>query len=126
LAIRQAGPVPGACIERGVGDVVWHQAPPKPQCEASDAEIRATYKTVGADSRVPGLVFNHVEFADRESVNSAKGAPRAAMRSPSAAAFTPGLRGCRIERPQVTLQLACRLPHAHDHLLRDRGPLCLR
>src|SRR5262249_45522920 len=126
LPIVQSGRVPSAFIERGVGEVVWHQAPAKPQLEATDAEIRATYKPVGADSRVPDLVFNHVEFADRESVNSAKGAPRAAMRSPSAAAFTPGLRGCRIERPQVTLQLACRLPHAHDHLRRERGTLFLQ
>jgi hypothetical protein len=104
-------------IEWNVAEVVRRQAPAKPQLEATDAEIRATYKTVGADSRVPDLVFDHVEFADRECVESAKGAPRSAMCSPSAVAFAPGLRGCRTEREQVSLR-ACRLPHTHDHRLR--------
>src|SRR5215831_250941 len=121
LPIVQSGQVPSAFIERGVGEVVRHQAPAKPQLEATDAEIRN--KTVRADSRVPDFIFYHVVFADRECVDSAKGAPRSAMRSASAVAFALSLRGCRMERPQVTLQLACSLPHAHDHLRRERGTL---
>src|SRR5262245_23209759 len=108
-----------------LGGVIWigsHQLDPRApipgksdplRVDATDAEIRVIDKTVRADSRVPDFIFYHVEFADRECVDSAKGAPRSAMRSASAVAFALSLRGCRMERPQVTLQLACRLPHAH-------------
>src|SRR5262245_43542225 len=65
-------------IERGVAEIARHQAPAKSQLEAANAEKRAVDKTVGANSRVPDLVFDHVEFADRECVDSAKGAPRSA------------------------------------------------
>jgi hypothetical protein len=98
-------------IDRDVGEVVRPQAPAKPQLEAPDAEIRPTYKTVGADSREPDLIFEHVEFAGSGCVDSAKSTPRSAIDSPSAAALAPGLRAYRIERKQVTLRLACCLPH---------------
>src|SRR5262249_43474741 len=91
LPIVQSGQVPSAFIERGVGEVVRHQAPAKPQLEATDAEIKD--KTVRADSGVPDFIFYHVEFADRECVDSARGAPRSAMRSASAVAFALSLRG---------------------------------
>jgi len=103
--IAQSARLPAGFVDERVSEVVRRQAPAKPQLDAPDAKKTAANETVGADSRVPDLVFDHVEFTDRQCVDSAKGAPRSAICSSSAVALASAPRGCRIEREQVSLRL---------------------